>query len=93
MPIYEWKCVECGHVTERFHGVSHDLIPPPCEECWGATSKILSVPQFKFIGAGFHTNDYHKDRPKTFKQFMGDEPIPGGSDEPLPKGEEVDWDE
>ena len=67
-PIYEWKCPECGSVIERF-SATYDPSPPDCPKCSASTVRLISLPQFKFIGAGFHCNDYHEDRPKTFDEF------------------------
>lgn len=56
MPIYEYQC-ERGHKTERLQSVSE----PPlkiCEVCGGECERVLSPPQIKFLGSGFHNTDY-----------------------------------
>ncbi|MBN2032221.1 MAG: zinc ribbon domain-containing protein [Deltaproteobacteria bacterium] len=46
MPIYEYRCHECGAVSEYLVGVGSDD-PIKCKECGGShLSKILSVGSF-----------------------------------------------
>ena len=45
MPIYEYKCTVCGHLTEVLQRVAD---PPleACPECGQAVKKLLSAPAF-----------------------------------------------
>jgi putative FmdB family regulatory protein len=69
MPIYEWLCQDCEHVTTRFSS-TFEPEPVDCEECGGTTKKKIGVPHFRFIGAGFYCND--KNVP-TKEQFLGED--------------------
>lgn len=56
MPIFEYKCPECGAVREMIQGV-WDANPPLCCGVWSV--KLVSAPappQFK--GSGFYATDY-----------------------------------
>jgi putative FmdB family regulatory protein len=57
MPIYEYKCDICGHVTEAWQKFSD---PPlsACEVCGGAVKKIISANTFHLKGSGWYVTDY-----------------------------------
>jgi len=44
MPIFEYKCNDCGAVTEELVGVGSDRAQPQCSEC-GSTDlhKLISA--------------------------------------------------
>ena len=45
MPIYEYKCEQCGAVTERLQKSMQDEEKPACSQCGSSkTSRILSRP-------------------------------------------------
>lgn len=46
MPIYQFKCPECGHEQEKLQ--KHADAPPSCPEGHGATIKQLTTPAFNF---------------------------------------------
>lgn len=57
MPIYEYKCEECGAVVEELQKVSD----PPleiCKKCQGKLSKIMSLNTFHLKGTGWYVTDY-----------------------------------
>jgi putative FmdB family regulatory protein len=57
MPIYEYKCGKCGHITEVFEKFSD---PPlqTCEVCGGKVKKIISQNTFHLKGTGWYVTDY-----------------------------------
>ncbi len=61
MPIYEYKCSECGKVYEKRQKFSD---PPDtvCDFCQkvGAVNRITSAPALVFKGSGWYVNDYAK---------------------------------
>lgn len=59
MPLYEYRCTQCGHRVELIQKVA-DPPPPGCEKCGGAVSKVLSAPALQFKGTGFYITDYPK---------------------------------
>lgn len=57
MPIYEYKCQQCGLHFEKRQSVSD---PPltACEKCHGKLEKQWSLSGFQFRGAGWYVTDY-----------------------------------
>lgn len=41
MPLYEYLCADCGHVTDEYRSVEQRNDAPKCE-CGGQTRKIVS---------------------------------------------------
>lgn len=58
MPIYEYRCTECGHQNEYLQKVSE----PPlsvCPSCAKATfTKLLSTAGFQLKGTGWYATDF-----------------------------------
>lgn len=57
MPIYEYKCQQCGAVVEKRQSVS-DAPLTVCEKCHGKLEKQWSLSGFQFKGAGWYVTDY-----------------------------------
>jgi len=68
MPIYEYKCDICGHITQAWQKFSD---PPlsSCEACGGPVRKIISANTFHLKGSGWYVTDYASgsSRHKTVK--------------------------
>lgn len=57
MPIYGYRCTQCGHELEALQGMSD----PPlrvCPECMGPLQKLLYPVGVVFKGSGFYSTDY-----------------------------------
>ena len=57
MPIYEYQCHSCSHVTEALQKFSD----PPlgvCPKCGGVVSKLMSMNSFHLKGSGWYVTDY-----------------------------------
>jgi putative FmdB family regulatory protein len=66
MPIYEYKCTDCGAHVEKMQKIS-DAPLTVCENCGGKLEKQLSLSGFQFKGAGWYVTDYankSKESPK-----------------------------
>lgn len=61
MPIYEYKCLECGTHFEKIQK-STDQPLKVCEKCSGILEKQWSLSGFQFKGAGWYVTDYAKDK-------------------------------
>lgn len=60
MPLYEYKCQDCGEVIERIQKFSDDPLTD-CPTCEGGTLKrLLSPPAIQFKGSGWYVTDYAK---------------------------------
>lgn len=58
MPIYDFKCTECGHQDEIMRKISADSTTV-CPECSKETfSKMLSAPSFQLNGTGWYATDF-----------------------------------
>jgi putative FmdB family regulatory protein len=57
MPIYEYKCQQCGAQFEMRQSVS-DAPLTTCDKCHGKLEKQWSLSGFQFKGAGWYVTDY-----------------------------------
>src|SRR5207302_9443386 len=57
MPIYGYKCDQCGHEVEVLQSMSD----PPlkvCPNCMGPLRKMIYAAGIIFKGSGYYTTDY-----------------------------------
>ena len=67
MPIYEYRCSECGFQEEYLQKVSE---PPMtvCPSCGKATfQKLLTAAGFQLKGSGWYATDFRNSGAKTAK--------------------------
>ena len=76
MPIYEYKCQQCGLHFEKRQSVS-DAPLTTCEKCHGKLEKQWSLSGFQFKGAGWYVTDYAGK--KTEKAEKGEKGAPAES--------------
>jgi len=57
VPIYEYRCTDCGHQFEVNQRMSDDPLTE-CPVCQGVIQKVLFAPAIHFKGTGFHNTDY-----------------------------------
>lgn len=57
MPIYEYKCLECGNCLEAMQKIS-DAPLTECPKCGGNLEKQWSRSGFQFKGSGWYVTDY-----------------------------------
>lgn len=57
MPIYEYRCAECGKVFEVIQKFSDKPIKK-CAHCGGKAEKLISQSSFVLKGTGWHATDY-----------------------------------
>jgi len=59
MPLYEYRCDDCGH---RFEKIVKFSDPPleVCPSCGGKVQKLMSSPAIQFKGSGWYITDYAK---------------------------------
>lgn len=63
MPIYEYRCNQCGHIFEVMQKVNDPPITT-CTECSGPTSKVISPAGLLFKGSGWYITDYSSTKDK-----------------------------
>ncbi|MFN4263789.1 MAG: FmdB family zinc ribbon protein [Thioalkalivibrionaceae bacterium] len=62
MPIYEYRCRECGHSLEAIQKFSDEPLAA-CPKCGAATGleRLISAPAFRLAGGGWYETDFKKD--------------------------------
>ena len=56
MPLYEYKCNECGLRFERRQSFSDPAVDT-CPECGGEVVRLIQPPGIIFKGSGFYVTD------------------------------------
>lgn len=56
MPLYDYRCTECGSETEVMHAID-GAGPATCDVCGGPMRKALSAPAIHFRGSGWAKKD------------------------------------
>ncbi|HOI16793.1 MAG TPA: zinc ribbon domain-containing protein [Geobacteraceae bacterium] len=65
MPLYEYRCSDCGQEFELRQKFS-DEPATVCPACGGSIEKLISRTSFSLKGSGWYNEGYSKDsRPKT----------------------------
>lgn len=57
MPIYEYRCADCGAQLEKMQKIT-DAPLTVCEACGGRLEKQISRAGFQFKGSGWYVTDY-----------------------------------
>jgi len=60
IPVYEFKCVKCGHVSEKMLPIKSKMNSIPCEKCGYISRKIISNTNFMLKGSGWARSGYCK---------------------------------
>ena len=57
MPLYEYRCLKCGH---RFELIRKFSDPPlkKCVKCSGPVEKLMSAPAISFKGTGWYVTEH-----------------------------------
>ena len=59
MPLYDYKCTQCGKVTEVRHGFNESHADP-CPACGGTVQRVFSAAPIVFKGSGYYITDSRK---------------------------------
>jgi putative FmdB family regulatory protein len=57
LPLYEYRCTQCGHHFEKIQSFNADP-ESACPKCGGSLQRPLTAPALQFKGAGWYVNDY-----------------------------------
>ncbi len=57
MPLYEYKCLKCGRLTEKIENVSGPHLKK-CPQCGGKVEVLISASSIQFKGSGWYVTDY-----------------------------------
>ncbi len=61
MPLYDYKCAQCGRVSEVRHGFN-EAHGDPCPACGGPLARVFNPAPIVFKGSGFYVTDSRKGR-------------------------------
>ena len=59
LPLYEYKCVKCGHRFEKIESLSASEVKK-CPKCGARAERQLGSPAIQFKGSGWYVTDYGK---------------------------------
>ena len=57
MPLYEYKCVKCGHRFEKIESLSASETKK-CPKCGARAKRQHTAPAIQFKGSGWYVTDY-----------------------------------
>ena len=66
MPLYEYRCKDCGHQFEKIQSFSAPE-EKECPACHGPVERLLSAPAVQFKGSGWYATDYASKGGKSMK--------------------------
>ena len=66
MPLYEYRCTQCGHQFEKIQSFSAPEVKD-CPVCQAPVERLLSAPAIQFKGSGWYVNDYASKRSGSMK--------------------------
>jgi putative FmdB family regulatory protein len=59
MPLYEYRCEQCGEQFEVIEKFSDEPLTRH-EKCGGTVHRLISAPALQFKGSGWYITDYAK---------------------------------
>ncbi len=57
VPLYEYRCVKCGHRFEKIEKVTASEIKK-CPKCGAKAERMAAAPAIQFKGSGWYVTDY-----------------------------------
>lgn len=89
MPIYEFRCKDCGHEFEKLCGL--DETPDECPSCEKPDiKKLISETTFKLKGTGWWETDYNNSGQPEQNDESESSPDEGSADEGTADGNEAE---
>jgi putative FmdB family regulatory protein len=90
MPLYEYRCLKCGHQFEKIQSFSAPE-EKECPVCQGPVERLISAPAVQFKGTGWYVTDYagkggSKKSGDAAKAGDGGKSGDGGGDKPAASG-------
>lgn len=59
MPLYDYRCVHCGHIMEVRHDAGQRFAGK-CASCGGELQRVFNPAPVHFKGSGFYATDSRK---------------------------------
>ncbi len=80
MPIYEYRCGECGHELEALQQLSDPALTD-CPECGeGALARLVSAAGFRLKGGGWYETDFKTGTKRNVAEGGGAKNSDGGKE-------------
>ena len=70
MPLYEYKCRDCGSTFEYMQKAS-DPPKKKCPKCGGLLVKVITAPALQFKGQGWYVTDYARKKAEPEEKAKG----------------------
>lgn len=87
MPTYEYRCLECGILFEKFQSMKDEPVKN-CPECSGGVKRLIgSGAGILFKGGGFYETDYRSDSYKKEAKKETEKATPSASTSEKAKSE------
>jgi putative FmdB family regulatory protein len=71
VPLYEYRCKQCGSLKEVWHGFKEPH-GDPCPHCGGELARVFNPTGIVFKGSGFYVTDSRKSSGSEAKSESGD---------------------
>jgi putative FmdB family regulatory protein len=71
LPLYEYKCVKCGHRFEKIESVGASETKK-CPKCGARAERMASAPAIQFKGSGWYVTDYAGKSSPAASEASGD---------------------
>jgi putative FmdB family regulatory protein len=88
LPLYEYKCVKCGHRFEKIESVSAPETKK-CPKCGARAERMASAPAIQFKGSGWYVTDYAGKNTATAPNESGGDGAAKSGDKPSEKSGDV----
>jgi putative FmdB family regulatory protein len=75
MPLYEYRCHQCGATFEKLQRFS-DAPLSQHENCGGKVERLISAPGLQFKGSGWYITDYARKNGSSPTSSKTDTPAP-----------------
>ncbi len=74
MPIYEYRCQQCGHELERIQKMSDEPLRecPACQE--SALKRLVSAAVFRLKGGGWYETDFKQGQKRNIADSGNESP-------------------
>ncbi len=74
MPIYEYRCLHCGHELEKLQRMSDEPLRdcPACEE--SALKRLISASVFRLKGGGWYETDFKQGQKRNIADSGNESP-------------------
>lgn len=76
MPLYDYKCTQCGALTEVRHGFD-EAFAERCAACGSELRRVFNPAPILFKGSGFYVTDSRKAPASEASAGGGSAPAPG----------------